>query len=566
MLDLGSVFRGDGMFRSRYAKLLRKHRSTIFIVLVTIGLLCALLAAGWNTEQSIPVSADSMNLRLFGKLDKWVVFLLEDSETIHAYYKDTSDTDSNLVRKEGIENGNSFFLNDGCLKTVGFLEEYFSIMSYVLDSELEFEERGWCAYLYEPSDGDQLVFSPTEPDIYTMYILSSDGKLWSCTAFDEPSYIGVDHVEFLDSTQEGWIYAYADGTLNRWKGEDYADREIYPDAPCPEKLVGENAYVDKTGALLRIKNGVLEQVELEIGKLNPQACFGTDEYVMAADASSVIHKYDWSVDGIEEIEVAFVDGEIWGLVSDYALVAKEDQLNLTQLVFQEPGGGSSEPIEPSSTPTSDSSEELESDPPLGSSEEPKPDSTPDGGGDAPSGLEPDENTTEPGTSTPTPDDTGNTPGEGTPTPPPTEGNDEVGQIINKLQYKERTGEKGKYAVLLSGARVSDLRKIFAPQSIDVFTQDGSTVFDSVLKTGMKIRVPLGDGDWEDITVIIRGDCDGDGRVTVSDIQFASFVIIDVAYFQTEAQFIAADMNDDDEFALEDLPKIADEVKRDGKFR
>lgn len=537
--------------RSRSKWPLAKKLRVAFLFAAALSL-CLLLAAGISFESSA-------ELRLIGMHDSRLVMLLEDSGKIQAYYKDISDSGSSFTKAESVpESGQAFFIDGGTLGIAEASKDELDVGIYPFDTGLEFEE--YCPFSFTPNEDDTLVFTNAGPNEYNMYILSADGNMRFCEAMLEPEEkVLLAGVDFLDSTQGGWVYAYADGVLRRWTGSEFESAEEYRDIPCPQKLVGENVYIDETGLLVRIRDGAAEMVDLDIGSIAPAACYGTDSYVSAADSSGVVHKFDWSGEDVTEIGTAKAEGKIHGMIEDYVLAERDGQLYLEQLVFTLPDDEKDPESTPTSTPTPTPVPDESQDPASGpdESQEPTPSQAPDDETEETPSPEPE------ATSTPVPDTGDNEPGEETPGPSPGGGNDDVGKLIEEIQFKELTGENGKYAAMLAGARVTDLREIYKPQSIEVFTSEGSKVFESILKTGMKIRIPLGDGKSEEISVIIRGDCNGDGRVNKSDITFASLYIINAAYAETEVQFMAMDMNDDGEVTIWDLPLIATETQRKG---
>ncbi len=512
--------------------LIKKLR--IFFLFATASLLCLLLAAGITDE-------NDMELRLMGIHDSRFAVLLEDSGKVFAYYKDLSDPDSHLTRAQSVpESGCTFFFDDGTLGVADIFDGEFDVNIYPFDTGLEYDDDR-CPFDFSPSEGDKLVFSNTDINEYIMYILSADGTLRACEAMCEPEEDALlSGVDFLESTQGGWVYAYAGETLRRWIGSDFDMCEEYPGAPCPDRLVGESVYIDEVGSLVRLNGGVAVTVDIDKDSLNANACFGTDEYIIAADNSGTVHKYDLSEEQAVKSGTAEIDGRILGIIEDNVLVKKDGQIYLERLIFHDPDDEPGEEVDPPPTPTPVPDESGEP------SSSPYPDDTatptpgPDDGSSEPSEAEP----------TPTP----------IPTPFPADKNDEVGKLIEEIKFKELPGENGRYASMAAGARVSDLRKIYWPQSIEAFTQNDEPVFESILKTGMKVHLPLEDGNYEEIPIIIRGDCDGDGRVRESDITFASLYIINVVYAETDVQFMSMDMNGDGVVTIWDLPLIVDEIE------
>lgn len=514
----------------------------IFLILALILALSIILIAGGNNEVPVQVIGGDVELRVFGRHENNIVMLLEDSGKLLAYYKDGSSTDSKLTPVDVVEDGRAFFLDGGTLGIGQCDEMSFNTSLYSLESHLQNFKTDMHGLF--PEESDKLVFSNagTEQGTheYIIYILSSNGELWQCESLSEPEETGIADVEFLDSTQGGWVYMYTGGVLYRWRGGDMDGSELFLDAPCPSKLVGEDVYIDESGMIVRIRNGSIEQVAVDIDVLNPLACLGTDSYLFAADSSGVVHKYDWSGEEVIEVETANTEGYVCGIVEDYALIIKDEMLCLTRLIFREPDR---EP-EPTPEPTDNPGETEEPSP------EPTAEQTPDNGEEESPSSEP-ESSSEPEPSNEPEESPGPTPG----------GNDEVGKIIERCRFRELSGNDGKYISVLSGSRISDLRKIYAPQSIEAFNQDGGAIHEAVLKTGMKIRLPYGDGSGDEITIVIRADCTGDGKVLESDIVFASLYYLDVQEVETEAQYLAMDMNEDGVVTIHDLPGIATEIKR-----
>ena len=289
-------------------------------------ILCLLLAAGINNKTN-------MELRLMGIHNNNLVMLLEGSGKLCAYYKDISSPDSMLTKAENIaESGYTFFLDGGTLGIAECLESELDINLYLIDEKLKYDE--YSLFEFTPSEGDKLAFANVGKNTYTMYILSTEGNLRSCEAMLEPEdTILLSGVSFLGSTQGGWIYAYADGVLRRWKGNAFDSCQEYPDVPCPEKLVGEDVYIDKTGLLIRIKDSVTETFNLDIGSVDPNACFGTDEYIIAADSSGTIHKFDWSGEDIQETGTAKAEGRILGIIEEYIVTEKDSQIYLEPVSY-----------------------------------------------------------------------------------------------------------------------------------------------------------------------------------------------------------------------------------------
>lgn len=535
-------------------------REQIKALLKTIGPVAVTLflflyfALGFGTGESTPLLADNVNLKLMGKHGNHMLLMFEEDGKLTAYYKDMSNEGGPFMQAEVIEDGQAFFLDGGTLGIARYEEakSEFTASLYDLDADLAYKDSAWCSYNFFPGDGFDFAFANVDTDTYTVYMLSSDGELFSCETLDEPNETEFSDVGFLGSTQGGWIYVYANGILYRWKGDGVETGEVYLEAPFPKELVGEDVYVDEAGVLIRLNGMDFKRVDLGLGKLDSKSCYATDEYVIAADSSGMIHKFDWAGEDIIEVGSTQVDGELRGILDDYILTAKDNYINLVKLTFD------SEEPEPDPDPGEAEEPTLSPDP----SSSPSPSPTP-----TPSST-PTSSPTPTPTSTPSPNPSSSPSPTSSPTPTPTPAptppvvDDSIaGKLKEKFKFKELTGENGNYIALLGGARVSDLRDIYDPYPFKAFTEDDSPVYESILKTGMKIQFVQEDGGVEEITVIVRGDCNCDGGLTKSDIGFASLYIIGAKYTETEAQFMAMDMNDDGRVTIWDMPQIADEIKR-----
>lgn len=520
------------------------------LLIGVVLLFCVLAAAGVNGQDSVPVDAGSVKLRLFEGYDKWLVFLLESPDNpgeLLAYRKDTSLQDEALVGAEVVGTGLAYFIDGEYLRVAEYVEEHgegddevyatVQTAAYFIDPafEQDKEDKGRKIFDFIPGEGDELFFAGSN----VVYVLSMDGSLRVCYEMGEPEEDPVlSNVEFISTAPGGWVYAYSGGKLTRLDG--FGGAVEYEGAPCPKRIVGESAYIDTGGQLVRLVNGVYRTVELPIDGLNTDVCFAAEEYVIAADSSGVLHKFDWSAGDLTPCGTAEVDGEILGIAGEYALAARDGELCLAQLVFQE----EDEPIVPTPEPTS----ELTPEPTPTDTSEPTAEPS-----NSPASTEsPTPSVTE---EPPSPEPSANS------TPPPGD-KDEVGEIIDRIQYKELTVESRKYIAVRAGAKVSELRKIYEPQAIKAFTRDGGKVYESILKTGMKINIPIGDSGTEDeITVVVRGDCDGNGRVSKDDVVFASLFLVNAQHVETEEQFLSMDMNGDSKFTIWDLPPLARETKR-----
>lgn len=76
--------------------------------------------------------------------------------------------------------------------------------------------------------------------------------------------------------------------------------------------------------------------------------------------------------------------------------------------------------------------------------------------------------------------------------------------------------------------------------------------DDVLKTGMTVKHTI---SQEECKIIVSGDVNGDGLITVSDINYLSDHIIDLKKITDNVMFMAADVNSSNTVTIVDLINI-----------
>lgn len=99
-----------------------------------------------------------------------------------------------------------------------------------------------------------------------------------------------------------------------------------------------------------------------------------------------------------------------------------------------------------------------------------------------------------------------------------------------------------FLLLEPGATADDLRELFQPEGVLIYDRLGKQMTHGRLATGMTA------GEW---TVVIRGDCNGSGTINERDLRAASTMLLTGEY-SSEADYRAADLNDDGELDTTDL--------------
>ena len=108
-----------------------------------------------------------------------------------------------------------------------------------------------------------------------------------------------------------------------------------------------------------------------------------------------------------------------------------------------------------------------------------------------------------------------------------------------------------------------IEKIDNPEEyLVVYDKDGNeidkdTYEDTVVGTGMKVKLVIDGIEHDEVTVVVRGDIDGDGFVNVSDYISVLNVALENEFFDDYIQFAAADVEEDEIINVSDYIKIMD---------
>lgn len=503
----------------------RKSKWKCILAILLMALFGILLAtADLEYPENFQVVSSETHSLLFLEESNGEVFLvLDDGEQWDITCFNFSDQSAETPILKPIRRFEKIFLLNG---EIGLGERVDGcVMLAIMGPNLDVEqaEQNGQTFFADLSDEDAYTFSVDS----LLYTAPADGSALTIYGSmfdpDPPEETDIENVEFLESTPGGWIYAYSEGSLYRWRGRDYLLREQI-DCPCPKKLVGENAFVDTDGVIHVINGNSTDPILDSMEGLDTEKSYGNDEALFVADISGNVHQYDW--DG-NEMGVSAIFGETLAITGSCALSESDGSFRVSTYQFVDPN----DPPEatPSQTPPDDST------PPPEDSPDPTPSETP--------------------TSSPEPSDTP-TP---TFTPSPIPSSEPIPIITPEpgstlITYAEREGYEGNYVLVSAGMHATDLRNLKSPQAINIYDFDGNPVFEGLLKTGMKM---------DDSTIVVLGDCNGDGDVTSADIYFVQRYILDVETFQTEASFMAADMQQDGKITTVDTVKIANEIARLG---
>ncbi|RKJ40457.1 hypothetical protein D7X94_08185 [Acutalibacter sp. 1XD8-33] len=496
-----------------------KWKPAFAIVLILLfGMLMA------NADMDLPenfnvVTAENHTLVLLSESNGDIFLVLDDGEQWHVSCSNFSDGQNEGPVLKRIRPFEKVFQLNG---EIGLAERIDGCVALaVMGPELDVgqAEQNGQTYFVELADDDLYTFT----NDYLLCVGPGDGSALTIygTMFDPDPPIETDitDVEFLSATQGGWIYAYSNGMLYRWKGRDYLSQDQI-ECSCPEKLIGENAFLDVDGTIHVVDGNTANVLFGDTEGLDTQKCYGTDDSIFVADTSGNVHKYDW--DG-NEVGISAISGEILAITGDCALVEVDGNLCVStyQFVDSREPPESTPPEHEGPTPVPENTPEPDQTPLPQETPVPSPDPTPD----------------------PTPEpDTESSP---TPIPPP-----KPGETL--ISYSEREGFEGNYALVYAGMHATDLRNLKSPQAIEIYDKTGKPIYDGLLKTGMKM---------DDRTIIVLGDCNGDGYVTSADIYFVQRCILGVETFETEESFMAADMHQDGKITTVDTIKIATEIKR-----
>ena len=366
-----------------------------------------------------------------------------------------------------------------------------------------------------------------------LFAVSEAGKLEQWTPVSKkPKDVGLKEPDFLITTPGEWVYAYAQETLYRWRGRDSDQEESWKCHAAPAWMVGEEAFVDTSGALFLIRDGELFEAPEALSQLDTSRCYIKDNEVYAADPTGEIYRYN--LDGTATGRQPWA-GEVLRLAAEGALVQKDGRLWFAPYQFQD----IEEQPEETPPPTIEPSEEPEaSESPLPTEEAtPTPEATPSAVPSPELSPEPSE------TSSPTPE-----PGEDTETPVPTPGGSPL--------YETTTWDGVEYILLDEEMTVKKLQKMMEPQWVYIYDLEGNLASEGILKTGMTLTSKISP---ENKVIVILGDCNGNGHVNSKDIELASMCILGGDYLRSDAAFLAVDLDRDGSLTLRDLILLSEKI-------
>lgn len=87
-----------------------------------------------------------------------------------------------------------------------------------------------------------------------------------------------------------------------------------------------------------------------------------------------------------------------------------------------------------------------------------------------------------------------------------------------------------------------------PQAVKFYDAEGNPISGGMIKTGMKM---------DEQVIVILGDCNGSGYVTSKDLEAVGTCILGSSYFQTDAEFLAADLDGDGSLTLRDMVLLSE---------
>jgi hypothetical protein len=87
-----------------------------------------------------------------------------------------------------------------------------------------------------------------------------------------------------------------------------------------------------------------------------------------------------------------------------------------------------------------------------------------------------------------------------------------------------------------------------------FNQADSLLFDDIVGTGKTVKLMKNSTEIHRLTIVIKGDIDGNGNVTVEDLAKVKQSLLKLAVLEN-AYSLAADVNDDTRITISDLIKI-----------
>ena len=500
------------------------------VLMILVFLICVLFAAdSAETSERVYITQSENKTLLYCGSSEAGVFLVTTGDDGGEVFFTSSDDQAETLSASITNPTNLVNLKDDA---IGILvpdsEDEFVSLMYVRQNSGQLIKEEPLFYslntehnietLYAVAEGDQLcVASPGESlMIYSEFFEGED-----------PLDTMLLDVEFLSSTIGGWTYAYSGNTLYRWRGRDFDNREEYS-ASRPVRIIGEDAFIDDSNMVCILDGVNANPIVSNISNFNTSlSCVANNELYSADVNLSTVQRY--SYDG--ELTGSYhVDGSIVALMSEGVLINYNNAFYYSRYYFN---FETEEPV-PTETPvpseTASPTDNPEGTPDISltpTPETPKPELSPE-----PDNSEEPSYTTEPS----------NEPGKET-VPP-------IGP--ETPFYVEKTWFEKEYVILKSDMSVRDLREYLSPQAVLIRDKDGNPVAEGRLKTGMTM---------DEKVIVVLGDCDCSGYITSRDIYIVEEHMVDLTYFQTDAVFLAADMDMDGEITTKDLVMLSSEITR-----
>lgn len=135
----------------------------------------------------------------------------------------------------------------------------------------------------------------------------------------------------------------------------------------------------------------------------------------------------------------------------------------------------------------------------------------------------------------------------------------VKAFSKEMENKELEINSSKYKILDNyiinidqNTSINDFKTILnSNTNVDVLDKNGNKVSNSdIIKTGMKIKGE----DESQFILVVKGDVNGDGRISLIDLTNIKFYLIGKKQLTQEA-ILAGDINSDNKTSLNDLVKL-----------
>lgn len=511
----------------------------LFLFLTLFAVVFLILGDGSLPGAALPgLSSGGDSLLFFGEAEEGLYLLFAEDEGAQACYLDKAALDQPRVQAlSAVPEGASIQGGQLCFLTgtsSGFSQQT------CLGPDLDIYNNEMGGLFFTALPGADRFAAPVGGPLYTA---ADDGTVAAYPLFEpEPAKSPVAQAEYLGVDSEGWVYAYWQGVLCRFRGDA---REEYADAPCPARLLGADAFVDSAGAVCLLENGQVRQV-LSLHSPGTSVAFD-GEFFVVADASGTVRRF--GADGAAAGSYTLSASAVLAATPGYVLAEVSGSLWVYPHHFEEEASPSPEP-----TPEVSPSVPPELSPPPSPGEGPTPDVSPSPsvppelspppspGGEPTPDVSPSVSPEPPLSPSPSGDPAPSPPGSASPGPTPSFG--ELVELRND-----------KWLYVPAGSTVGDLQKLMEPEAVPVYTVDGKAVHEGRLATGMTVKK---------YTLVVLGDCNGSGMVDNRDVLTAQGYLLGEGNFWSTAQVLAGDINNDGEIDAGDLVLIS--LKADGLDR